>query len=378
MEQFGSLSSVDMQYIPILFRGDVSYRLSKQLLFRAGPDVVIYHYDGDVVSIRPLDPGEMEGGHSNRPMLRYSDSGFFSAPAVFSELEWTPTSRAKVVLGGRLDYFSLTKKADVSPKLNARYDIHQGFPRTTIKAGFGLFYEPPQIIQAIDVFGTPGIKSNRSVHSSMGIEQQLSEDIDVSVEVFHKYLDNLVVRQMNDDGSQGYNNVGTGYVYGSETMVRWKPGKRFFGWIAYTASRSVRKDGPTEAQRLFEYDQSHNITVLGSYDIGRGWRVGGRFRYVTGNPYTPCNGGTLNAAAGTYECIQGAQNSKRIPSFNQLDARVDKTWKFQAWSLTAYLDVQNVYNRQNAEGISYNYNYTKPSYQTGLPIIPSLGLRGEF
>jgi len=31
----------------------------------------------------------------------------------------------------------------------------------------------------------------------------------------------------------------------------------------------------------------------------------------------------------------------------------------------------------NAEGVSYNFNTTESAYTTGLPIIPSLWLRGE-
>jgi hypothetical protein len=42
------------------------------------------------------------------------------------------------------------------------------------------------------------------------------------------------------------------------------------------------------------------------------------------------------------------------------------------------VDIQNVYNQGNAEGLSYNYNYTKREYVTGLPFLPSLGLRGEL
>jgi hypothetical protein len=42
------------------------------------------------------------------------------------------------------------------------------------------------------------------------------------------------------------------------------------------------------------------------------------------------------------------------------------------------LDIQNVYNNPAVEGLAYNYNYTRTSYNTGLPIIPSLGMRGEF
>lgn len=64
--------------------------------------------------------------------------------------------------------------------------------------------------------------------------------------------------------------------------------------------------------------------------------------------------------------------------FHQLDLRVDKEWKFDVWSLRAYLDVQNAYNHQNVEGVSYNFNYSQSMQLTGLPIIPSLGLRGDF
>jgi TonB family protein len=376
--QFGAVSSVDLDYVPIIFRGDLSYRLSDALLLRVGPDVIVYHYDADVLSLRPPEPGEMEGSHSNRPTLRYKDQGFFSAPAAFAELEWTPTTRAKLLFGGRLDYFSLTDRWDLSPRFNARYDIHQGPQRTTLKAGVGMFSEPPQITQAIVPFGTPGIKSNRSVHSSVGIEQVLTRQVEVSIEAFYKALDNVVVAAQFADGSSGFSNQGKGSVYGTETMVRWKPGGRFFGWIAYTLSRSVRRNAPDQAERVYEFDQTHNLTVLGSYDLGRGWRAGGKFRFVTGNPYTPCQGGVLNAAAGSYECVQGEPNSRRIPTFHQLDLRVDKTWAFRDFKLSAYLDVQNVYNRANAEGVRYNYRYTTPQWQTGLPIIPSLGLRGEF
>ena len=58
--------------------------------------------------------------------------------------------------------------------------------------------------------------------------------------------------------------------------------------------------------------------------------------------------------------------------------RVDKRWDFDAWRLSAYLDVQNVYNSQNVEGIVYNFDFTNRQFISGIPILPSIGLRGEF
>ncbi|HMA91254.1 MAG TPA: TonB-dependent receptor, partial [Polyangiaceae bacterium] len=374
----GAVSSVDMDYIPIIFRGDISYRLSNRLLLRAGPDIIVYRYDADVLSLSPPEPGEIEGSHANRPLLRYDKKGYFSSPAAFGELEWTPSSRAKILFGARADYFSLTERWDFSPRLNARYDLHTGKRRTSVRAGLGVYMEPPQITQAVPPFGTSSIRSNRAVHSSFGIEQLINDQVEVSVEAFHKQMDNLVVPARFEDGSNGFSNVGEGYVYGTETMVRWKPGGRFFGWAAYTISRSVRKTAPEQPAHIFDFDQTHNLTVLGSYDLGRGWRVGGKFRFTSGSPYTPCNGGMLNAAAGTYECIPGEINTRRLPPFHQLDVRLDKTWTMKDFRLSTYLDVQNVYNRANPEGVSYNYRYTTAQWQSGLPIVPSLGIRGEF
>jgi hypothetical protein len=63
---------------------------------------------------------------------------------------------------------------------------------------------------------------------------------------------------------------------------------------------------------------------------------------------------------------------------HQLDLRIDKRWQFRSFRLGAYLDVRNVYNNAVAEDLVYNYNFTDEQYQTGVPLIPSLGFRGEF
>ena len=58
--------------------------------------------------------------------------------------------------------------------------------------------------------------------------------------------------------------------------------------------------------------------------------------------------------------------------------RVDKTWKFRWGQLGMYLDVLNVYNNGNVDGISYDYNFTRTSFIQDLPFLPSFGVRGEL
>ena len=52
-------------------------------------------------------------------------------------------------------------------------------------------------------------------------------------------------------------------MIGLEALLKYKPDARFFGWIAYTLSRSVRRDAPDLPQYLFQYDQTHNLIILG-------------------------------------------------------------------------------------------------------------------
>src|SRR5262249_14163449 len=96
-----------------------------------------------------------------------------------------------------------------------------------------------------------------------------------SLEGFYKQLDNLVTTRAG--------NSGKGRAFGLETLLRYKPDDRFFGWLAYTLSRSVRRDTPSEPERLARFDETHILTVLGSYRLARGrravWgRAGGRGR----------------------------------------------------------------------------------------------------
>ena len=52
-------------------------------------------------------------------------------------------------------------------------------------------------------------------------------------------------------------NDGIGRVYGGELLVRQELFHNFFGWVAYTLSRSERKDHPDEPWRLFRRPDAH-------------------------------------------------------------------------------------------------------------------------
>ena len=99
---------------------------------------------------------------------------------------------------------------------------------------------------------------------------------------------------------------------------------------------------------------------------------------MSGNPYTPFVGGIFNADTGGYDCVPGAAYSARASAFFQADARVDRRFVFDKWLLSAYLDVQNVTNRKNAEARFANFDCQGYATLNGLPLFPTIGLRGQW
>lgn len=372
----------NLNSVPLTWRSDLRAKISNEATVIVGMDMLWASFDVGLRFPPPPAPGQAPSPFFAVPAIETHMMGSLYRPAAYALLDLAPMKGLKLIPGVRADYTKDTTSWNVSPRLAFRWDAHGEYPRTTIKGGLGVFWQPPQPQQSIAPYGTAGLKNDRATHFDLGFEQEFSKNVELSFDGFYKVLDNQVVQLKaisTKASGVDYANLGSGRVYGAEILLRYKPDDRFFGWLAYTLSRSERRDSPAEDYRPFRFDQTHILTVLGSYRLGKGWEIGARWRYVTGNLYTPYVGGVVDFDAGAYSAVSSYPLfTARVPAFHQLDVRIDKRWDFKTWKLSAYLDVQNAYYRQNPEGISYNYNYSQPSVISGLPILPIVGIRGEL
>jgi outer membrane receptor protein involved in Fe transport len=231
------------------------------------------------------------------------------------------------------------------------------------------------------VFGNPNLTVSRSVQVSAGVGYKLRPTLALEVVGFYKRLIDLVARNENPSPpiADSLTQDEIGRAYGAQLLLRQELLRGFFGWVTYSISRSERKDHPDQDWRLFDFDQTQVFSVLASYQLGRGWDAGARFRYTTGFPRTPVIGAYDNVPAlQSSDPIFGAHNSIRIPSFYQLDARVERAIVLRRVKLNVFLDVQNVTDRKNPEEIIYNFDYTRRAFITGFPTLALLGARLEF
>ena len=137
--------------------------------------------------------------------------------------------------------------------------------------------------------------------------------------------------------------------------------------LTYSEANFTALDG---TGRSGSYDQTWIFNISGGYKFNEEWETSLKFRYSTGNPYTPYNSnGTQNV---------DDINTLRLPVNNSLDVRVDKRWYFQKWTLITYVDIQNVYNRKNVAGVSWDQRTQSPEFNESIGILPTIGISVMF
>lgn len=291
---------------------------------------------------------------------------------LYTEAEWKPLPKLLLIPGFRYEYYNRVERGAPDPRLAARYNLAD---ELVVKAAYGRHHISPTPDETSTSLGNPTLNLEQADHYVLGAEYSFTPYLSFTAEAFFKDLDNLVTRS---NGPLIYDNAAEGRIYGGEFFLRHQLANNFFGWVAYTISRSERKDRPGEDWRLFDFDQTHILNLIASYDLPSNWSVGARYRYVTGSPETPIVAGVFDSDSNNYVAVTGANNSSRNKPFQQLDVRVDKKWVYDTWTLNTYLDLQNATNYENEEGVNYQYDFEGSLPVTGIPIFPSIGLRGEF
>lgn len=326
-----------------------------------------------------------------QPQITTIDRGFADiGNALYVEALCDVARGLRLVPGLRGDWFhyNQTDRFSLDPRVVAHWELN---PRWALKGGVGIFHQPqqPQILDS--EFGNPALRTIWADAYHLGFEHRFTDVITLDTTLYFLRRHNLPVPER----AINFSDVGRGRAYGMELLLRHEITRRFFGWISYTLSRSEQTDRsvgnfdaggmmgaiPGQPPSTFyptPFDQTHNFILVASYRGFKSWELGTRFRVVTGVPQTPIVGSIFDSDYNTYRPVQGPLNSTRRQTFHQLDLRAERTWTFDAWRFSIYLDVQNVYNAQNPELTIYDYRYRQSGPVRGLPILPILGFRGRF
>ena len=353
---------------------------------RLGAEATATYVDYTINDVPPPNPWTPPDNHlvSREGQRMTSDAG------VFVEESWLIADGTLEIRPGlRVDYLDLAGSTVADPRLALIGRV----PGATLTATIGTYHQSPLVTDLDPIFKrdtlAPPAATQASVAAEAGwlrvtgyIQEQSNLAVDAMTGATPISANGGVqsgglfgiARELVDAqfGSYSYReDIGRGHAYGLELLARRELGATT-GWIAYTYARAWRTGDPRRDPTEYPYvlDQPHVLTVVATRPLGPHWRLGGRLRLASGNPYTPVAGSYFDSTQHKWVAIDGPLLSQRLPAFAQLDLRIDRTWRH--WDL--YLDIQNVTNRDNVEGIDYSADYMQRTYTTGLPILPSIGL----
>jgi len=397
-------------------RFEMDQSLSTSVRFRGGADALLEHYGFSEAALA-LDP--------NGPPREQVPSSADPPPTnvtwgAYADVVWQMSPRVELVPGARFDVFDSTRTSAASgtsstivpavdPRLSVRIEMAKD---VAWLSSLGLSHQYPvlrlggipALIISVPGFPAGGSELQTAAQVSEGVEVRLPADFVLTTTGFFSHWSGLTdltagciqIQPPTTPANGGAGPPPTpytcpsdaslhGYAYGVELLLRRPLSKRLGGWLSYTLSRSTREEHfPTfsgtdaVATVASDYDRTHVLNAVLSYDLGRRWRAGGRFVFLSGTPYSNLSG---NVPIPPY-------NAYRDPPFFRVDVRLEKRWPLGKDGFVAFVvEGQNVTLSKEVTpfGLSCQGTQTEQGGTTqcshskiGPLTIPSIGAEASF
>lgn len=300
-----------------------------------------------------------------------------------------------------------------SPRFSASYSLT---PQWSLNFNSGRYYQlPPYTTLGFQQNGRLVNKENNlkyisSDHLIGGLEFRPRQTVLFTLEGFWKgyqdypfsVKDQISLANKGADfgvvGDEEVVSQAEGRAYGAEFQARVNATNGFNLNVSYTLVRSEFLNA-TDEYIPTGWDSKHLLNVTSTTELKKGWRVGGRWRFVGGLPYTPYDlersslVEAWNLTGSPYFDFTRL-NSERFSAFHQLDLRVDKSFYLDKITAKFYIDIQNLYNfqaeqqdiivRETDEAGNFILTDNGTRYQlrrvtnTSGTVLPTIGIILEF
>lgn len=329
---------------------------------------------------------------------RFAGSFDFDQVGAYVIQRWRPAdARLELDLGLRYDEIGLTHDQRLSPRAELSWRVNSV---ARLRAAWGHFYQSqrPYELQVEDgeqvLFGSEG-----SEHRLIGLDCDLPRGFGLRLEAYQRRLSDPRARSENLFDTEmvfpefGQDRVSlapdAGRAQGIEMTLRGAGRPRFSWQVSAAYSEAYDEIDGSKVRRAF--DQPIAVAAEGAYRWRReasvedeGWSLGYFFSWHRGWPTTPVNG--FLSASGEIEPRLGPLRSDRLPDYHRLDLRLARGWRLKYGRLSAYLDLQNLYDRKNVRGYAdFHFSIdeaggidlrSRPTTWGGF--LPSLGVRWRF
>ena len=265
------------------------------------------------------------------------------------------TKPLSLELGVRRDRQSLTGEAETSPRVNLVWSLGE---RTLLRAGWGHFQQPQGINELqIEDGVTEFFPAQRAEHREIDFEHLFPGGLRLGLSAYVKDMSHLRPRYENlfnpfqlfpeSESDRVRIAPARARARGIEIDLSSDP-RRALGWRASYAYASAL-DEVDGAWVPRSWDQRHTLNLGLDYRRGDRWEVNLAGIYHTGWPTTGVTAEQVRNPDGSLGIrpILGPRNALRYSPYHRLDLRVMRRFRLRGGTLGLYLDVTNLYGREN-------------------------------
>lgn len=368
-----------------------------------------------------MRPGEITSSqtsnyNSSRLQQRYS----FENALYISDV-WKAGRKWDIAYGARLTAFSIMGKGDffnldgngkimdtlhydngevvktyfnLEPRLAVSYKLTD---QASVKASYARNVQNLHLISN----STSSSPTDRWVASTNIIKPEISDQVSIgfykniygdkyelTVESYYKTMQHQIdyrdgANVLNNDAIETQLLFGKGRAYGMEWLMKKKTG-RVTGWVSYTLSKTQRQiDGINNgAWYNARQDRTHDIAVVGMYQLSERWSLSASWVYYTGDAVTfPSGKYTINNQVYFYYT---ERNGYRMPAYHRLDLGATRQLRRRGrYSSELAFSLYNAYGRENAYTITFRQSPDDASkteaVRTSLfRFVPSISYNFKF
>ncbi len=368
-----------------------------------------------------ITPGQVEFSEGSDITATELQDRYALENGLYFSNKWKPNNKFNITYGLRLSSFNTLGSGDfytyddngnvqdtssfktneivatyihLEPRINMTYIVN---PSNSIKASYTRNTQNLHLIQNSNT-STPTdiwISSSNNVKPEIGDQLALgyfknikNNKYQFSTEIYYRWMQNQIDLKNGaeiraNEHLEGELLFGEGHSYGLEFMLKKKYG-RFNGWLSYTLSRTERQIEGINNGNWYpaRQDATHDISIVGIFDINEKWTLSATWVYNTGNAVTFPSG--KYEIDGNVQFYYTERNGYRMPDYHRLDIGVTwtakKTKKFESsWNFSIY----NAYGQKNAYTIDFIEDPNDPTKTIAektylFTYIPSISYNFKF
>lgn len=283
------------------------------------------------------------------------------------DLEWNGLNLS---LGNRVNYYSLTDKIYLSPRLHANYEVGEAF---SLKAAFGINQQfvreiehENQLGQSISIMALANddpIPVSEATNYMLGANFKKGNWV-FDIEGYFRDLQGVTTHRRIRPGFSQDNItapsgrdydffIGTGKIIGLDTYLGYES-KNYTGWLAYTLSKATHSYREIfHGENLFAPDdRRHQLKWVNNFNWNR-WNFSANFIFSTGTPFTDIS--QLPESRREWSELSPMDIQDRLRDYLRIDLGASYDFPIGKSEGTIGLSVFNLADRLNINHRQYIY-----------------------